>query len=69
MHGCQQPEGNHKESEGNPMRNKGNPDTEQVRITIQTQTLKAGSKRARDRGMTLSAYIENLLDADACNRV
>ena len=50
------------------MRNKGNPDTEQIRITIQTQTLKAGSKRARDKGMTLSAYIENLLDADVCNR-
>jgi len=50
------------------MRNKGNPDTEQIRITIQTQTLKAGSKRARDKGMTLSGYIENLLDADACNR-
>jgi len=68
MHGCQHPEGNHEESEGNPMRNKGNPETEQIRITIQTQTLKAGSKRARDRGMTLSAYIENLLDADAGNR-
>ena len=46
------------------MRNKGNPDTEQIRITIHTQTLKAGSKRARDKGMTLSAYVEKLLDAE-----
>jgi len=47
------------------MRNKGNLDTEQIRITIRTKTLNAGSKRARERGMTLSAYIETLLD-EAC---
>lgn len=46
------------------MRNRGKPETSQIRITIDTRVLDERSKMAKEKGMTLSAYIEDLMRRD-----